>query len=389
MKILFFNTLYYPNSVGGAEKSVQSLAESLRDEGISVTIVSTTYKKNNYFEFINGIKVYYLNTKNIYWGFDQKNHNKFSKFIWHVLDIFNFKIKRNLIEIIQMEKPDIIHTNNLSGFSVSVWQIATRNGIKLVHTLRDYYLMCPKVTMFKKGKNCDKQCLKCNVFSKIKLKYSKDINAVVGISQFILEKHFKMDYFSNSKFLKVIGNDVGIINPQFKIKLYDKVVFGFIGQITESKGVFHLLSVFKELGTYGYKNCELLIAGNLESDYARKLQMDFKLANVNFLGKVDSNEFYNKIDVLIVPSLWNEPFGRVVVEGIKHQKYVLGSKRGGIKELLFEDDLFEPNSDELINKIKEILINKIIPKQKNNYEVDVTSQYIELYNNVILLEKGG
>ena len=65
MKVVIFNTLYYPNAVGGAEKSVQTLAEGLVKKDIEVTVVSTT-DKSTYKNWHNGVKVIYLCYKNIY-----------------------------------------------------------------------------------------------------------------------------------------------------------------------------------------------------------------------------------------------------------------------------------------------------------------------------------
>jgi hypothetical protein len=50
LKILIFNTLYYPNIVGGAEKSVQLLAEGLIKKGHEVVIICT--EKTKWIELI-------------------------------------------------------------------------------------------------------------------------------------------------------------------------------------------------------------------------------------------------------------------------------------------------------------------------------------------------
>ena len=55
---------------------------------------------------------------------------------------------------------------------------------------------------------------------------------------------------------------------------------------------------------------------------------------VEFVGWVPSNAFLDTIDFLIVPSVWNEPFGRIVVEAFSRGVPVLGSRTGGIPELI-------------------------------------------------------
>ena len=92
MKILFINTLYYPNFVGGAEKSIQVLAENLVSDGNDVVVISTNSK--SYIDEINGVRVYYENPKNLYWSSeDRKNNTILEKFIWHGLDAYNIRIK--------------------------------------------------------------------------------------------------------------------------------------------------------------------------------------------------------------------------------------------------------------------------------------------------------
>ena len=366
MKILIFNTLYFPNFIGGAEKSVQNLAEKFKDKGHDVVVVSTT-DKSDYSNYVNGVLVYYINTENIYWGFNDDLHSFIKKTIWHAFDSYNIFISKKIRSILKNEKPDIVHTNNISGFSANVWNIISELGIKIVHTLRDYHLLCPNVTMYKNGKNCIKQCATCRVYSMPKKKISSRVNALVGISDYILEKHLEMGYFKNIVSQNVIGNEI---------------VFGFIGQLTESKGVKLLLSVFNKLKHYS--NWELVIAGKGDEEFTMLLKDNYGSERVVFIGKVQPQEFYSKIDVLVVPSLWQEPFGRVVVEGLKHKKMVIGSKRGGIIDLFPDLNLFEPNETELTRMIVEILEKRKVKVIENYKEMDVGYKYLTIFDNVLI-----
>ena len=77
MKILIFNTLYYPNQLGGAEKSVQLLAEGLVQSNYDVVVVCTSNR--NYKDYINGVKVYYVKTNNLYWAYNAKEEKSYKK----------------------------------------------------------------------------------------------------------------------------------------------------------------------------------------------------------------------------------------------------------------------------------------------------------------------
>ncbi len=381
MNILIFNTLYYPNFVGGAEKSVQNLAEGLLKLDNKVTVVSTT-DKLDYSDTINGVFVHYINNKNIYWGFNNSKQGLITKPLWHLIDSYNVFIKSKILEIIKEVNPDIIHTNNISGFSVILWDVINSTKIKVVHTLRDYHLLCIKTTMFSNGKNCRKQCLSCKIYSIPKKQLSNNVDVIVGISKFILDKHVKLGYFKNASKKMVIGNDVGEIKPVAKELNSNNIIFGFIGQLTEAKGIELLISVFSELH---YKpNWKLIVAGKGVPDYIDNLKSNYNTKNIDFIGIVNSDTFYKTIDVLVVPSLWNEPFGRVVIEGLKHKKYVIGSRRGGIIDLLPEKALFEPSKEELSNIINDIIVNGVDNQIEEYTDIKVTDKYIEIFNNILI-----
>ncbi|HGO4298408.1 TPA: glycosyl transferase family 1, partial [Klebsiella pneumoniae] len=86
-------------------------------------------------------------------------------------------------------EPDVVHTNNLSGFSTSVWAVAKKNKIKIVHTARDYYLMHPNCTLFKNNENMNVKSLNVKAWSFFKKKKSAKIDVFIGISEFITNLH--------------------------------------------------------------------------------------------------------------------------------------------------------------------------------------------------------
>jgi glycosyltransferase involved in cell wall biosynthesis len=80
---------------------------------------------------------------------------------------------------------------------------------------------------------------------------------------------------------------------------------------------------------------------------------------VNFLGYVSQPfDVFSAVDVAVVPSLWNEAFGRVVVEAMACGTAVIATAVGGMREL-FEDGhegIFVPKADavaiaEAINRL--------------------------------------
>ncbi|KAA5550351.1 glycosyltransferase family 4 protein, partial [Pseudomonas aeruginosa] len=70
---------------------------------------------------------------NIYWGLSLTKRNPLSKILWHLIDLYNFKIAKEFENIIMDVKPDIVHTNNLSGISCVVWQKAKKYKCRVIH----------------------------------------------------------------------------------------------------------------------------------------------------------------------------------------------------------------------------------------------------------------
>ncbi|UGU17992.1 glycosyltransferase family 4 protein [Sinomicrobium kalidii] len=391
MRILIINTLYHPYKVGGAERSVQALAENLADNHILVGVVTLGTEKESY--VLNGVKVWRLKMKNLFWPFSGKDHSGIQKFFWHVNDINNKRYKNELQKIFEEFNPDVINTNNLAGFSINIWELVKANNLKVIHTLRDYYLQCPKTNKFRINVSCVNQCLECKILSWRKKKESRKVDGLIGISNYILQDHIKRGYFKNAE-KRIINN--GFVNyhqqkREVKFEKKNKINFGFIGQINKSKGIELLLESFSRLKDKD--NWRLFIAGRVDENYRNELAKYLFSDQLTFLGYTEANDFYKKIDVLVVPSIWEEPFGRVVVEGLMNRVVVLGSKKGGIPELFEEENrsfLFAPDVENLTLLLDKILLDpsilndfKFTEDHRNKFSIKtLVEQYKEVFNQI-------
>src|SRR6266568_270961 len=70
------------------------------------------------------------------------------------------------VEVIRAQsKPDVLHSNNLSGLSTAVWRVAAQLGVPILHTIHDYYLTCPRCSRFHKGRSCEGTCTSCGILT--------------------------------------------------------------------------------------------------------------------------------------------------------------------------------------------------------------------------------
>ena len=383
MRILIFNELYYPNKCGGAEISTQLLAEGLVKLGHEVHVCTSTDTEKKI--LINGVNVHFIKQANIYWSYIHDRIPAYKKIFWHLLDSHNLLNKRRINKVIENINPDIIHTNVISGFSCIIWECANRHNIPIVHTLRDYYLMCVRATMFHKNINCIHQCLFCRTTSMLKKKMSKHVNAIVGISSFILNKHIKNGYFSNTKIQRTIPNAVGEINT-LNIKNQRKKIIGYLGRISPSKGIELLIQSFLSINHEEYT---LHIAGDGNPNYHNYLKDKYISTSIKFVGRVDSNIFLKEISLLVVPSLWHEPFGRVVIEAQAANCPVFVSNRGGMPELINENNgrvFYLEQENSLTNLLKEFIEDKINLSPSIDYnkysENKIAEEYEYIYKNI-------
>ncbi len=340
-------------------------------------------------EMLNGVKVYYLPLKNIYFPFMSKLHPLLRAY-WHLFDIYNPLMAREVSRIIDTEKPDLVHTHNLTGFSVSAWRVIKSHGLPIIHTIHDHYLLCPRSTMFNHGENCLKQCRTCQVFSYSKRKLSCLVDRAVGVSSYILGRHHQANYFPNA-LKQTIYNPIPRKKLPHKVSPTGPIRFGYIGRLEEPKGVEILLSAFS---TINLEKANLTLAGAGKLSYVAWLQEKYRGENIRFLGFVPSDDFYNQIDVLVVPSVLQEALGIVVLEAYSHGLPVIGSRRGGIPEMVEEGRtgfLFEPeNAGDLASLLSKFLeepglaldLGQNGREKANEFSsAQIIGQYLDLYKS--------
>ncbi len=114
---------------------------------------------------------------------------------------------------------------------------------------------------------------------------------------------------------------------------------GFISNISESKGIFDFIVIFKELNKKS-EGFRAFVAGPFEDE---KTKLSFvnkseKLNDFCYLGPVygeEKNRFFEKIDLLVFPTKYmNEAEPLVIYEALSRGIPVLATKRGCISGML-------------------------------------------------------
>jgi glycosyltransferase involved in cell wall biosynthesis len=131
--------------------------------------------------------------------------------------------------------------------------------------------------------------------------------------------------------------------------------FLFVGTInTELKGLHLLLKAVKTLLYEEYPvQLDVIGDGKLKSDYKHIYN---KEKGIQFLGRVkEPMKVMPDYDLLIVPSL-ADSFPNVILEALYLEMPVIGSRAGGIPEILdYPELMFEPNEKSITRKLREVI----------------------------------
>lgn len=335
--------------------SVDLLATSQAEEGHTVTVVSMA--ESPFEEKTGGaIRSIKLPLRSAYQLLRREHLPVWESMGAHFCDGYLYGPPSRFSKILEQIKPDVVHSHIIAGFSSAVWKSAGIKRAAVVHTIRDYYLLCARSTCYKHGSQCETICGECKLLKLRAGFHTGAVHAVVGISEYILNAHLKHKLFRDTPIQKIIPNSVDLHRHTRQTNGSGKsgVVFGFLGRIVELKGIWELVRAFQERAA---DNDRLSIAGEGSSGTLERLS-NVNDSRIEFVGYKDPVSFFDSIDILVVPSLWEEPFGRTVAESLRSGVPVLASKRGGVPEIISKEELgmlFDPDkTDSLGNAISSI-----------------------------------
>ena len=210
-------------------------------------------------------------------------------------------------------------------------------------------------------------------------------------SIYILDRHLQYGRFKGVPNY-VIHNIYERNTPLVSKDFCNYIRFGFIGRLVPEKGVDLLIQAFCNPDVRS--SSSLVIAGDGPADYVESLKSQAQAADasIEFLGFIAPEQFYSRVDIVVIPSLWHEPLGRVVLEAFAHVIPVIASERGGMPEIIDQGRtgfLFNPDdTDSLIhalrkftysNRLKSELATNCLNKAKQFSYKHIADQYLSIY----------
>lgn len=275
------------------------------------------------------------------------------------------KSKKSIVKsALESFAPDVLHVFAINvHLSPSIVVAAHELGIPVVGTFNDYKHICPNYKLFYnnnicfdcKGKKFYRAAInKCCQNSR-GLSIASSIEAYVHDHMRIYEK---FDHFTfSSKFLAGVTQDFWkdrefswsrLLNP-FDSASFDASPdyddYGlYFGRLIDEKGVDRLVEAAALIGNFPIK----IVGDGPDTDALKKRAADLNLSNIEFLGPLwgdPLNEVLSRARFVVVPSIWHENFPYVINQSFALARPVIGSRRGGIPELVIHGErglIFDP-----------------------------------------------
>lgn len=354
MKVLIINRNHFVG--GGADRVYFNTGKLLEDNGHDVAYFSTINQNNldskqkDY--FVSNIKT--------------RNTNFYSKIKGVKKYLYNLEASDNLSKLINDFKPDVAHIHLFYGvLSASILKVLSDFNIPIVTTIHDYRLLCPVNAMLdKNGVICEKckddkfyncilkRCSEGNVFQSSVIateaymrKFVFDplilVNHFIFVSEFSKNKHVSFDqrYAKKSSHLY----NFGPLEIEYELSKGDYLFY--YGRLSKEKGILNLVNAVKKT------NSKLKIAGDgpQKEEVMKAIEGFSNIEYVGFKSGLDLNNLIKDSSFIVVPSEWYENNPMTIVESFSNGKPVIGSRIGGIPELVSDETGFIFESADILS----------------------------------------
>lgn len=401
MKVLHILYQSHPN-ISGSSTRTKDILINQKKIGLDPLAISSPFQKGEQIQ--KGFElIYFIKHYRTYNGKEEEEVKEDSNSIWIKIKKFNriLSFKREIIKVVQKEKPEILHAHAMFFCAYPAIRIGKRMNIPVVYEVRSLWEERRKDS---NPKNIIRQ-LEYWVLRRIETHCMKNVNHIVAINENLKQEIVKRG-IPDSK-VTVIGNavDLEFIEEQ-KNKMCEitnkSLVFGYIGSISPIEGLNSLVEIFK---TTFVHNKLLIFGKGKESEMLFLKEQISMAANIEYCGQIERKEIYQayeKIDVIVNPRIKLKITDTVTplkpLEAMAFGKIVIASDVGGMKELLNDGEtgfLYKADNKvdfercllkvlNLTSEVEQAIVDRARAHIKNHCVwLNNAEKYKLLYNKVI------
>ena len=322
---------------------------------------------------------------------------------------WNRKSYREMRGLLREHKPDVLHcTNTFPLISPSVYYAAEVERTPVVQALHNFRLLCPDAFLCRDSKVCEKCLTKKFAWPAIQHKCYRGSRAgsfavtsmlathrMFGTWKKKIHLYYTLTEFSKSKLLNLgvrpdqIAVKPNCVHPDPGVGQGDQNFALFAGRLSQEKGIATLIDAWKS----HQPNIPLKIIGDGPlADEVKAAAQSNPL--IEWLGRkpfTEVLELMGQAKVVVVPSVFYETFGRIIIEAYSSGTPVVASRIGAMQELILHGQtgyFFEPGSSEdLMAKVKTVLSDEgARQKMRRTARVEFESKYTFDHNFQMLLD---
>jgi glycogen(starch) synthase len=240
-------------------------------------------------------------------------------------------VHRATLHALRSFAPDVVHTHEPQGLSAAVFTATAFSGRPHVHTAHDLNLLCVRTSMTRAGGFCGGTCPDCRIQRAVRgTAVRRHLTRLLAVSHFIRERHVEAGVVPPERALTVhLAAAPGV--ARLRRPQEGRLRLGFIGSLVESKGVLTLLKTV--LGAPPGWTLDVAGAGPLEDRVRRAAATDERIRHLGQIAGAAKEAFFDGLDVLVIPSEWEEPGATVCFEAAVRGIPAVVSDRGGLPEL--------------------------------------------------------
>lgn len=343
MRFLAISAVFPPHVIGGAERSAYGLARQLARRGHDVAALTLAEpdepevrgRTNG-----DGIREYRIRLPRARTTFNAhfKPMGRIGTKIWHLQDLYDPRNITAVRSVLDEVRPDHLNVHLPDGIGFNYLPLVNRTGASATFFLHDFSLVCSRGNMFRDGRECESECGKCGTIRRMKFHFVRKVQraSFVAPSQSALDRVKSREAFVRERPHAVIRNIPDDPAPDVPVRSArdDRLRLIYVGRLHETKGIDLLMKALDRLSGRHRFTLSILGTGPLEASLKDAFGgKDWAC----FEGFVDQSVVAERVaaaDLMAVPSIWSEVYGRVTVQALQSGVPVIGSNKGGTAELV-------------------------------------------------------
>ncbi|MEW5956165.1 MAG: glycosyltransferase [Chloroflexota bacterium] len=379
LKILF--VMYGWDDDGGGTILPRQMARALAQRGHQVTVIYAAaqpyadkpayYLREHWEDGVHLFGIY--NRQSLF--LDSENPDR---------EVDDPAARQIVSQIIQRIEPDVVHYHNLLGLSMGIAADVAQMGIPSLYTSHNYWPICPRLYLFQNdlalchgpssdGRKCaacigrlEKQHAYVQRMTRGRQMLNQDIDRHLAIStrarQLFVENGFEAERIhvlhQSTQMVDQVWSQVGQNRtPVSALKRPLRV--GFLGSLLPHKGPHILVEAIQR---FDKSEIEGHFWGTGPAHYLQNLNSLDQKQLVKFYGAYEPDQLVQilrQVDLTVIPSIWEEGAGLVIVEALAARVPVIGSRIGGIPDFIQPGQngfLFEPgNVEDLVRQLRQFI----------------------------------